>query len=215
MLASYLDGQLDSVRHHAVERHVDQCGNCAADARLVRRLYGLLDATAVPRIPPHLEARLMERIRAREVETGARRPWRWIVPATVAAGIAGIAAGALLDHWLTWPRPAARPAPAQVSMTPTSVVAAVPVPDPSGGAETPVSMPVAAAARANGPPSSPESAARSDGSLATGASVLPAHLRDALDLFVDYPIIRDLDKFEHYETIEAGRSVTGGETRGG
>jgi hypothetical protein len=139
------------------------------------------------------------------------------VPATAAAGLVGIAAGVFLDHWLVWPRPPTHPAPAQIRMTPTNVGMEVAVPDPSDGAETLVSMPVGSAPRAHEPPSSPESGTLLvNESLATGRSeVLPEHLRDALDLFVDYPIIRDLDKFEHYETIEAGGSVTGGETRGG
>jgi hypothetical protein len=44
---------------------------------------------------------------------------------------------------------------------------------------------------------------------------LPLELRDTLGLFVDFPIIDELDKFEHYDSIWSVTNEHAGRPRGG
>jgi len=44
---------------------------------------------------------------------------------------------------------------------------------------------------------------------------LPLELRDTPDLFVDFPIIDELDKFEHYDSIWSVTNEHAGRPRGG
>ncbi len=216
LLVPYLDGQLNPRRHRAVERHVDGCGDCAEDARLIRRLYGLLDAPALPRVPPQLEARLMERIRTSEAEAPPERAWWWAVPVTLAAGIAGLAAGVALERVLLSQPPVVRRGPEQVLVSPqASVDTGAAIAAVAADPETLASLPASPVGTPDTDPF-PEHSAQPRETLAAGPTdALPGHLRDALNLFVDYPIIRNLEKFEHYETIEAARSRAVEGTRGG
>jgi hypothetical protein len=56
-----------------------------------------------------------------------------------------------------------------------------------------------------------------DGRDADGSSTdeAPVELRNTLDLFVDFPIIDELDKFEHYDSIWSVTNEHAGRPRGG
>jgi anti-sigma factor (TIGR02949 family) len=60
-LWEYLDGELDSVRHDEIERHLESCAGCRAHTEFEHRLVGAI-ATAKVRVedPATLRRRVLE-----------------------------------------------------------------------------------------------------------------------------------------------------------
>lgn len=208
-LVPYADGTLEGRRRSSLRRHLDGCGECGAEASVVERLLALLDAGVDPEMPPELEVAVMRRVRAIAEEQAQRRGVFW--PASFAAGLcaAGLAAYLVLGGG----------GATDPEFSTTEVARGVK--DPGGaasatepGGQTSTRPEVAAAEVEALPPEIPAAEAEGgSGVLAHGSP--PEDLRDALDLFVDYPIIRDLDKIERYDAIRVETGEDGNDTRGG
>jgi hypothetical protein len=196
-----------------VSEHIGRCSKCAAAAEGFKVLQAALDRAAEAAVPSEFEAEVFRRIRSSEARLEGMQWQRWLLP--LAAGAAAVGVAFYLGFGLRapeqdvppedfdkltmapapgLPRPWETPAPRAVSRT--------------SGVE--VSQKRAAEPMREARPATPEATTVEEASWA------PRELVDALDLFVDFPIIRHLEKFEHYETIGA-RTQDGptSATRGG
>ena len=161
----------------ALERHLEGCEGCrqerTAYAALDRAL-GLLPMEAS--VPVGLERAVARRVRgaADEVPAARRLPWWLGVPALAGAAVLALAVrGPILRS----DTPAVSP-PGQVPMM-VVMPAATPRPAPH-----------------------PEQHARPRRVPATVPSEPPPDLAARPDLFVDLPILRNLERLEHFEAIQ-------------
>ncbi len=178
-----LAGELSSRRLTRLERHLERCEGCrreqAAYAALDRAL-GLLPMTAA--LSPRLEQDTLRRVRVAAGGSEPRRGRRWVfvaAPALAAAGALVIAlqAGAPPDMPAA---PAAKtpPPPAPRVNALAQVTRRAPAPPPSPAPHAP-------APRRRTVPSDP-----------------PPELAARPDLFINLPMLRNLDKLQHYDAIE-------------
>jgi hypothetical protein len=219
-LVAYLDGELASREHTAVAAHIDGCVECAAEARRLRRLYGLVDSARATPSVRHLESEIRMRLLQLPVEPNVlaapERRRRWAAPVALASAAgAGLLVGRLVLGG-RWPAGEGMGGAQSIPMKPASPIGITAAPSPT---EDPV--PAAAhgggdalvAQRASDVPSRP---VVPSGAMATGArDAIPMELREAFDLFVEFPIIRDLEKFEHYDAILARPGPESDAMRGG
>jgi len=166
----------------AAERHAARCAACREELRLTRALFAALDEggreTAVP---PRLEQATLRAVRSAAAEEAERAPRRWTywlpLPALAVAALAALAIVPALERAGESPSiPGDAPAP----------VARRPAPPP---------VPVAVAAKPRAPEPPPEVAEQR-------TPEPPAELAERPDLFIDLPILRHMEKLEHYEQIQ-------------
>ncbi len=109
-LGSWAMGHLEPSEREAVERHLESCAECRAEADSLKRTGALLElvdpetidslSEPLPRVPPGLEARVMAEMRDPEPEPAVRsrnaskRRRRWV--ALPVAGALAVAAVALV-----------------------------------------------------------------------------------------------------------------------
>jgi hypothetical protein len=176
-----------------------------------RSLCDLLDRAPVGGPPPaDVEDAVVRRIRREVQEEVAAGGWfRWLVPVTAGLCTAGLAVYLTLGEG----------APERVTGPREGETAARLDHPPQAGREPAMSGPIAAGARTDGgpaaAPSSEDTPERAAAPTLMAADDPPGELRDALDLFVDFPIIDELDKFEHYDAIWSVTNEHSGRTRGG
>jgi anti-sigma factor RsiW len=211
----YVDGKLSDRECAAVGAHLQRCPTCAGELAAVKRLCEVLDrdvARDVPgRVPSGLENATMRRIRAAEIavpDDGAPR-LRWVLPWATALAAAGLAL------YLTGGRDRTHPGAMRsehelTAVTPEAPLAGVP-PD-----HVPTQL-AAKARRASAGGAMKGEASVEDGRAADGSSTddVPVELRNTPGLFVDFPIIDELDKFEHYDSIWSVTNEHAGRPRGG
>ena len=200
-LVSYIDEMLAERQRAAVDAHLNQCPTCAADVAEIRRLHGAVDELPVPPLPAGFEAELMRKVR--DASEPAASPWvRWYVPLTAAACTAGLALYLV----------GRMPRPEEQTLTRNSVPVVEELPKVAS-----VKSVELRPAPAPKPPEATRAAPPQQSASFYEPPVEPAppELHDALDLFVDFPIIRDLEKFEHYYTIWTDTDEQTGATRGG
>ena len=170
------DGELGARQRRALDRHLGQCAQCRTERVSIEGVLAALDDLAAPPdVPARLEADVLRQVRGLAAERGA----------DAAFGVG------------PWFR---RLAPA---LTATAVVALAVIGMRSGDVTPP--RPVACAAAA--PPiakAAPPAAERT--AVARRPKVRapvepPAELASRPDLFVDLPILRDLDKLQHFDAI--------------
>ena len=178
-ITRHLAGELTPGRIGRLERHVERCEGCrreqAAYAALDRAL-GVLPLAAT--VSPRLEQDTLRRVRlAADHPPEPRRPWlRVAVPAL--AGAAAIAIAVSLAP--PPPQPGHTDAKRLAQVTPPKRVEG---PAITRGAAAP---PAAARRRREpGVPSEP-----------------PAELAARPDLFVNLPILRNMEKLKHYDAIQ-------------
>jgi len=176
-MAAALDGELSPRRRRALDRHLTTCDVCRADFadtdRVLRSVAALpMEAT----VPTALEQATMRRVRVAAAEE-IERPTRW--------------------GW--WPLPVAVAAMASVALIAVGLVGR------SGNVDT---MPTATAPRVAGPvatavpPAPPKRVARAEGRTpAPVPNEPPPQLANAPDLFMELPILRNMEKLEHFEAI--------------
>jgi len=186
LMTAAVDGELTPRRHRALDRHLGACAVCRRELADTERMLAAVEA--LPReavVSAAVEQATLRRVRglaAEEAERAAARRWwgGWPVPAFGAASAAVVA----LALGLLW-RGADSPELTSVAPTPrpgAQVVARAPVP------------PVPAAQPAVRP-------AERKPSVALPPDPPPA-LAAAPDLFMDLPILRNMEKLEHFEAIQ-------------
>jgi anti-sigma factor RsiW len=205
----YVDGKLSGREYEAVGAHLQRCPTCGGELAAVRRLCEVLDrdvARDVPGVMPSgLETATMRRILAAEIavaDEGSPR-LRWLLPWATALAAAGLAL------YLSGGRERAdRELTAVAPEVPLTVV-------PPDQAPTRLAAKPRRAASAGS--ATREGAPVEDGRNADGSSTdeMPVELRNTLDLFVDFPIIDELDKFENYDSIWSVTNDHAGRPRGG
>jgi Putative zinc-finger len=182
-----LAGELSDRRSQRLTEHMEGCAGCRREWEAytaLERVLGSLPLETV--LPPRLEQVTLRNARLAEAEaTKTRRRWLGIaVPALAATAVVVVAARLSLQD--TEPVPA--PAPA----APTRVLTAPPSRAPGRVAE-----------RAPAPAPSASPAAPQRRRVARGVpSQPPPELAARPDLFVNLPLLRNLDKVQHYEAIQ-------------
>jgi hypothetical protein len=172
------DRELGARRTQRLERHLAACPACRDErARTIRLLDALAALPATAAVPPRLEQDTLRRVRLAAAEDGERRTRRgWWLLGVPAAGLAALTAVLL----------AVGPGRQAESPSPPRQVARAPRPAPAASRPAPVgpSTPTSAASSRPTPPAEP-----------------PPELAAEPDLFVDLPILQNLDKLRHYEAI--------------
>jgi hypothetical protein len=182
-----LAGELSGRRSRQLTKHMDGCAGCRHEWEAytaLDRVLGSLPLEAA--LPPRLAQVTLRNARLAEAEvTKSRRRWLGVaVPALAATAVLVVAARLSLQD--TGPAPA--PAPA----APTRAVTA-----------PPARVPARVAERAPAPAPSPAPASPQRRRVARGVpSEPPPELAARPDLFVNLPLLRNLDKVQHYEAIQ-------------
>jgi anti-sigma factor RsiW len=204
-LAPYLDGRLDPKRESAVAAHLKGCRRCAVASEELRQLNALLDRQPETELPAQFEANVLRRIRTADAEAQSVAESRgWIWPLTAAACTAGLAMylgwdAFLGDSRMEDPRRVAlAPRPDQAPKAPVAVPGTAPPVIANAGVDQGGEAPEEEQRAA-------EKTLQAEG-LQRAEDLLgePPELLDQLDLFVDLPIIEDLERLENYESIWAG-----------
>jgi hypothetical protein len=182
------DGELAPVEREALDAHLSVCEACHALAGETARLHRAL--AAMPQradVPPGLAEATLRRVRAEMADDAPARGAWWWMAAPLAAGLAGVA------MWHTWPTTVVAPSPsATASLSGESAAAA-----PKRLASKPMPAPSASGAADTATP--------------------PPQVADALDLFLDMPILENMEKLQNYDairTVDVGDGEHGGDGRG-
>ena len=172
-MAAAVDGELSPRRRRLLDQHLAGCATCARGMAATERLLTALSALPLEAaVPARLEQATMRRVRGEASSDGERRN----VWATLRA------------RWFAWAVPAFAAA-AVLAIALTSTLKSSP---PAPGAAV---HDEAAHSAKKATPHIVASAPRE-------AEPGPGHdLAQAPDLFVDLPILRNLEKLQHFETI--------------
>ena len=188
------DGELEARQRRALDRHLAECGACRAEQVSIEGVLAALDALEPAReVPARLEADVLRQVRGLAAEGAGGG---WALPEWLRRGVPAIAATAVV-------------AVAVVGMRSSQVD--VPV--------TRVPVTVAARPRATAPAPAPATAiAKAEPAPAAARRVKsrapidpPAELASRPDLFVDLPMLRELDKMQHFDSIATMEDTDGGE----
>jgi len=164
---------------------MDGCAGCRREWEAytaLDRVLGSLPLEAA--LPPRLAQVTLRNARLAEAEaTKSRRRWLGVaVPALAATAVLVVAARLSLQDTAPTPAPAA----------PTRAVTA-----------PPARVPARVAERAPAPAPSPAPASPQRRRVARGVpSEPPPELAARPDLFINLPLLRNLDKVQHYEAIQ-------------
>ena len=182
------DGELAAAEREALDAHLSACETCRALAEETVRLHRAL--AAMPQtaaVPPGLAEATLRRVRAEMADDAPARGAWWWAAAPLAAGLAGIVV------WHQWPATVVAPPPAAPVGRPAELAARAPERMASKPAPTPA--PSAAAEQPAPPP----------------------QVAEALDLFLDMPILENMEKLQNYDairTVDVGDGEHGGDGRG-
>jgi anti-sigma factor RsiW len=179
MMTAALDGELDARRRRALDAHVAGCPPCrrelAATERTLAALEALTMEAAVGDALMHSTLRRARLAAAEEAEGAARAWWR---------------------AWL--PLPAVAVATAVVALLTFGVFRYTgEVPGPTGMERAPTGV-----ARSSSPPAPARTARASRPGAVEPPTEPPPDLAAAPGKFIDLPILRNLDKLEHFEAIQ-------------
>lgn len=189
-LTAAVDGRLDARSRAAVDEHVAGCAACREELRLTRALFTALDdgSTEAP-VSPRLEQATLRAVRIAAADE-AERPARWWAalrpaPALAVLAVVVVAVTATLQQRADAPARSA-PKPARLAAQEKAPKRVESVARAKVPAEAPAAAaPVVARRRPTPVPAEP-----------------PKELAERPDLFIDLPILRHLDKLEHFEQIE-------------
>ena len=183
-----LAGELSGRRSQRLTKHMDGCAGCRREWEAytaLDRVLGSLPLEAA--LPPRLEQVTLRnaRLAAAEATKSGRRWLNVAVPALAATAVVVVAARLSLQDTEPVPAPApaapARPvtAPSATARVPGRVAERAPAPAPSAAASPQRRRVV------RDVPSEP-----------------PPELAARPDLFINLPLLRSLDKVQHYEAIQ-------------
>ena len=176
LMVAAVDGELTPERRRELDDHVAGCAECGAERRATETLFGALGGLPQEaEVPALVEAATLRRMRiaaAEEREGGSRR-WGWL--STPVLGAAGVAVLALFVGTRQGPAPSPAPEAPRAQRVARA-------PDPA--AAVPRREEAAVARAETAPPAEP-----------------PPDLAAAPELFMNLPIIRNIEKLEHFEAI--------------
>ena len=191
-----LAGELAGRQSQRLTKHMDGCAGCRREWEAYTALDRLLGSLPLETaLPPRLEQVTLRSARLAEAEaTKSRRRWLGVaVPALAATAVLVVAARLSLQNTEPAPAPAA----------PARAVTAPPARGPARAAE-----------RAPAPAPSPAPASPQHRRVARSVpSQPPPELAARPDLFINLPLLRNLDKVQHYEAIQT-IAVDGGQSSG-
>jgi hypothetical protein len=178
-MTAAVDGELTPRRRRALDRHLAGCEACRVELGTTERMLRALDALPMEAaVPDRLEAATLRQVRllAAEAEEQATTPWwrRWYpLPAFAATAVAVLLlAVGIVRRTGEMPAAVSVPEPSQKIARAT----------PPAARKPPVQ--VAESKKIAPPPSEP-----------------PPELAAAPDLFMDLPILRNMEKLEHFDAI--------------
>jgi anti-sigma factor RsiW len=191
-LVAYLDGELSDGARARVQEHVATCLACRREIERLTRLAAWVGA--LPRVEPaaDFDERMWQRLETDGAAMAHRRAWRparWSLPALAAAAAVALALYSSLE----------RPGTHAVTPGGGERVAAKAV----TGDEAPARV----ADGAGGRDHESELAAATEPSLEN----VPPELVEHPELFLRYPVVRRMNKLEHFEEVVQER---GGEPLG-
>jgi anti-sigma factor RsiW len=178
LMTAAVDGELASRHRRALDRHLAGCEACRVELGTTERMLHALEALPMEAaVPERLEAATLRAVRRLAVEAEERETtpwWRWRPLPTFAAVAVAVLLLAVGIVRRTGEMPAAVsvPTPAQKIARATPPVVAKPLRRALARNTTP-------------PPAEP-----------------PPELAAAPDLFMDLPILRNMEKLQHFEAIK-------------
>ena len=179
LMPAAADGELVSREQDALERHVAVCATCAREMQATTSLLAVLGTLpGDAEVPARLEQETLRRVRLAADEVAAPAAWRrWFVPPMPVLALAVVVVVALSVGLLrrAGNLPVAGRGSAQVASAPA---AARPAPKVVAQASRPAPTPIEPA------PAEP-----------------PPALAAAPDLFMDLPILRHMEKLQHFDAI--------------
>jgi anti-sigma factor RsiW len=186
------DGELTERQRRALDRHLAACGACRAEQVSLEGVLSALDALEpAAEVPARLEADVFRQVRG--LAEGAAAP-AWTLPPWLRRGLPAIAATAVVALAVVGVRSSEVTVPAvhtKVAVAERPRVATPPAP-----------------AVAKAEPEAPVVARRAKSRAPVDP---PAELASRPDLFMDLPMLRELDKMQHFDTIATMEDGDGGE----
>ncbi len=181
-LVAFLDGELDDAERRPIASHVSTCLGCRREMERLGTVRGWV--ADLPRIEPSagLADEFWRRVEheraATESHPGASPLWWWVTPALAAAAALVLA----FQFFTSGPTPVAKAPSAERAVA---------------GARPGAPAPAVAARRA-----APEAAAPMVADADTlRPEDLPPELLEHPELFLRLPVVRRLDKLEHFEEV--------------
>ncbi len=178
-MTAAVDGELSPRRRRALDGHLAACAACRRELAVTERMLTALEGLPMEAaVSARLEQATLRRVRlaaADEAERAPASPWR---------------------RWL--------PLPAFALATAAVLVLAIGIVRRTGDVPGAPAVRPAPKGDARGVAPAPPSLLRPPRRVAKGPPPAepPAKLAEAPDLFVDMPIIRNLDKMTHFEAIQ-------------
>ena len=177
LIVAAVDGEIPPERRRDLDEHVATCTECRGELHATQALFGALGGLSQEaEVPALVESATLRRMRLAAAEERERqeRRWGWFSAPVLAA--AGVVVLALVINL--------RPRGEQGSLRPSTPAA-------SGARQL---------ARASDPVPAP-AAAQPETAVAVAPSEPPPDLAAAPELFMNLPIIRNMEKLEHFEAI--------------
>jgi hypothetical protein len=190
-------GELPGPRSQRLAQHMEGCAGCRREWEAYTALDRVLGSLPLEAsLPPRLEQVTLRNARLTEAEAATSRRWLGVaVPALAATAVVVVAARLSFQD--------TEPVPAPVQAAPSRTLAA-----------PPARVPDRATKRAPAPAPSAVPASPQDRRVARRVpSEPPPELAARPDLFVNLPLLRNLDKVQHYEAIQT-LAVDGAQSSG-
>jgi len=177
-LVAYLDGEQPASERARIEAHLGTCLTCRRESERLRTVGNWL--RALPRVEPGpgLEEgmrRLLEAEPRQDLPRRRHRPLLWSVPALAAAAGVALALSSLLTGGPSGVSPRRQPVPA----------------NRGGGADV---GPLAGATASRGE-------VKVAGDMQPALEDVPPEVIEHPELFLRLPVVRRLDKLEHFEEV--------------
>ena len=177
-MTAAVDGELVPRHRRALDRHLAGCETCRAELGTTERMLRALDALPMEaEVPDRLEAATLRQVRLLAAEAEERETTAWWRRWRPLPAFAAVAVAVLLLAVGIGRRTGQMPVARSVSPPSQKIARATPQapPTPAPRAEAPKSTP---------PPPEP-----------------PPELAAAPDLFMELPILRNMEKLEHFDAI--------------
>jgi len=184
------DGELTERHRRTLDRHLAECGACRAEQVSLEGVLAALDALEPAReVPARLEADVLRQVRGLAADGAAPT---WTLPQWVRRGFPAIAATAVVALAVVGVRSSEVAMPDARTKTALAERPRVTAPATPAPAVAKAEAPVVARRAKVRAPAEP-----------------PAELASRPDLFVDLPMIRELEKMQHFDAIAAEDSDGG------
>ena len=178
-MTAAVDGELSPRRRRALDGHLAACAACRRELAVTERMLTALEGLPMEAaVSPRLEQATLRRVRLAAADEAERAP---------------------ASRWTRW-----LPLPAFALATAAVLVLAIGIVRRTGEVPGAPAVRPAPKGDARGVAQAPPSLLRPPRRIAKGPPPAepPAKLAEAPDLFVDMPIIRNLDKMTHFEAIQ-------------